>query len=183
MGNNVYAAAGVSQELAISKTIRLDDDVLAYIAEYGKFGESHSDVLRRLLPNFPTRQRPDRAKSSNGRKSHARLPRGLARPAKDFVPIVAFVLFSRFNGKAMWQEVLNEIKKTFGGRFNSYDLASHGDGDIRWEENVKFAISLMRKEDKGLIVPADGSRDGMWELTRRGLEYAKGLGGDPSQIE
>jgi hypothetical protein len=36
----------------MSNTIRIDDDVDAYIRHYGKFGESHSDVLRRLLPDF-----------------------------------------------------------------------------------------------------------------------------------
>ena len=36
----------------MSTTIRIDDDVEAYIHQHGKFGESHSDVLRRLLPNF-----------------------------------------------------------------------------------------------------------------------------------
>jgi hypothetical protein len=37
----------------MAKSIRIDDDVLDYIAEHGKFGETHSDVLRRLIPNFP----------------------------------------------------------------------------------------------------------------------------------
>src|SRR5437660_1442964 len=35
-----------------SITIRIDGDVAAYIQEHGKFGESHNDVLRRLLPDF-----------------------------------------------------------------------------------------------------------------------------------
>jgi len=33
-------------------TVRLDDDVVAYFKERGRFGESYSDVLRRLLPEF-----------------------------------------------------------------------------------------------------------------------------------
>lgn len=37
-------------------TIRVDDDVVAYFAEHGKFGETHSDVLRRLLPGFRAAQ-------------------------------------------------------------------------------------------------------------------------------
>lgn len=37
-------------------TIRIDDDVNAYIREQGKFGESYSDVLRRLLPGFESTQ-------------------------------------------------------------------------------------------------------------------------------
>src|SRR5687767_10293058 len=32
--------------------ISLDDDLIPYFEEHGKFGETHSDVLRRLLPGF-----------------------------------------------------------------------------------------------------------------------------------
>lgn len=47
------------------KNPRIDEDVLAYIAEHGKFGETHSDVLRRLLPNFPVSHGSEKKKKKN----------------------------------------------------------------------------------------------------------------------
>ena len=36
-------------------SIRIEDDLVAYFEDHGKFGETHSDVLRRLLPAFSPR--------------------------------------------------------------------------------------------------------------------------------
>lgn len=48
----------------MSTTIRIDDDIIDYFKEHGKFGETHSDVLRRLLPGFQTSEQSSTEASS-----------------------------------------------------------------------------------------------------------------------
>ena len=39
-------------------TIQLEDDLVDYFKEYGKFGENYCDVLRRLLPGYRPSKNP-----------------------------------------------------------------------------------------------------------------------------
>jgi hypothetical protein len=59
-------------------TVRLDDDLIAYIHEHGKFGESHSDVLRRRLIDFDDKDYSsispiNQPNAKSGRKPQQRL--------------------------------------------------------------------------------------------------------------
>jgi negative regulator of replication initiation len=53
----------------MSRIIRIDDEVAAHIEAHGKFGESHNDVLRRLL-DIPPQENPVSATHGNRYKWH-----------------------------------------------------------------------------------------------------------------
>ena len=101
-------------------TIRIDDDVNAFIREQGRFGESYSDVLRRLLlgfvstPHIGSTQQTDRQVEEQARSQTA--------PSKLFGhSVCAVIRWMRDDG---W--VHAEVRKVL----NSYELNHYSDSTI-----------------------------------------------------
>lgn len=146
------------KENSMSTTIRISDDVLAYLKKHGEFPESWNDVLRRRLIDFDT-------KVLKFKKAPGILPH----PQEFFRrPLLKVLLLgnnhelSRLNAFKGISEIVN---------ISLGDQIVHKGGDVRWKNNV----SWMRKKlvDIGQIYPSNEVPKGIWKLTPKGIKIAR----------
>ena len=156
----------------MSTTIRISTEVEAYIAKYGKFGETHNDVLCRQLIDF-TPQNDTKKKVK--KKSSITLARqaikdGKAYSQKFFHKPLLKVLMSAEGHKLSAKNAINSVGNIVD--LKPMDLEVHKKSrNIRWKNNVQWA----RKElvDKELMYPSKVSGVGIWILTPKGVAIAK----------
>jgi len=141
----------------MSLTIRIGREVEDRIQQCGKFGETHDDVLMRLLGLKKKKLQKKR-----------RLPKGQLTRQEEFRP---YILKALLAGKLPAKEVIRQIGMVVP--LKPMDLEKRKSGQTCWENNVQWTRQQLVNE--GLLKPVEESGRGYWELTAAGIEEAKKL--------
>lgn len=148
----------------MSITIEISTELEEYIKFYGKFGETHEDVLRRRIPDF-----------LHFEKQQKKTRKRRASRTGDFLPQSAFlkpllkVLLLSPNYRLPAKVAIRQVGKIMD--LKPGDREKHMSGDIRWENNVHWNRNLLM-HTKGWM--GDYGR-GIWGLNAVGVESARVL--------
>jgi hypothetical protein len=145
----------------MATTIRISDPTEEHIKHHGKFGETHDDVLIRLLG----------IQSTNRKKRSKPRIKGEFTSQEEFVPIILKILLVADDCELPMKDVLSIIKTQTN--LTDVDLCQHESGSVRWENNAQWARKKL--VDRGhLYKPSEVGR-GIWKLTPAGVKLAKTL--------
>jgi hypothetical protein len=140
-------------------TIRITKELEEYIKHYGKFGETHSDVICRKLLDFDEFKK----EAIKGKKDFHRYG-DLENPLLE-------VLLASENHTLKCSEAINEVGKIIN--FLPLDKKRHNKGEIRWKVNVQWARNSLVRE--GYIYNPEFAGHGYWKLTEKGIEKAMSI--------
>jgi hypothetical protein len=174
----------------MAPTIRIDDEVFTKLQEQAEpLVDSPNSVLRRLLGlaqsngSAPVSGEDAVAESSagtpapasTGRMKKVKLPRqrraarGTLLPQAEYeLPLLQVLLEA--GGRAPSREAIDLIEPKLADKFTDVDRDHLPSGELRWRNRTQFArLALV---DSGDI--KKNSPRGVWELTEKGAERAKG---------
>ena len=184
------------REVAVSPTIRIDDDVFDELKKHAEpFVDTPNTVLRRMLglgdggfesANGNGELEPAAAESAarrvaaggsrNTRRRRqtkaTRSPRAktgtILHEAAYELPMLGII--SEHGGRAAAREVLDELGTRLDGQFTEVDRHELASGDVRWRNRAQFV--RLRLVEQGDMVK-DSPR-GMWELSEQGQRRLAG---------
>lgn len=152
-------------------TIRIGDELDALIQEKGRFGETHDDVIRRLLGLSAKKSSPT-IKSTKA-KTRMASKEGLVHKQEFFRKPLLIVLANAKGHQLQCKMGMAEVFKLIGHELKPMDFEKNSSGNIRWENNLQWVRNNLVKE--GLIEPIEIAGHGLWRLTKKGILAAEGL--------
>jgi hypothetical protein len=91
-------------------------------------------------------------------------------PQKEFrIPIVESL--DELGGRAMTRQVIKSVTSKLKTRLSDDDYQSHSSGGMKYENTLQWERNAMKNEG---ILKRNSPR-GMWELSEKGLDYARSL--------
>jgi negative regulator of replication initiation len=152
----------------MATTIRITTEMEQHIAHHGKFGETHDDVLRRIIPDFAKFFSKEEAQEAQEIQE-------IQEADADFISQEAFrvpllkVLLSAPGYRLRCNEVVKKVGETMP--LKSSDYKTFSNGRFRWEHNIHWVRNKLK--DNKVIEPTKISKRGFWQLTPKGVVYAK----------
>jgi predicted CopG family antitoxin len=147
----------------MAPTIRIDDDVYAWLQEQARaFEDTPNTVLRRVAgldsETAKAFQKRRYVRDSSEGKA-AKTPQGAYRK-----PVLRAL--KKLGGKASRSQVFKELEKAMADRFTRADTKRISSGDLRWQKTAEWEVTSMR--DEGLLLPVSESGRGNWALSDAG---------------
>jgi len=153
----------------MAPTIRIDDEVYAWLQQQAKaFEDTPNSVLRRIagIDSTPEKSSPKKLDARDvGDLKGDKTPQWAYRK-----PILRAL--KKLGGKGARTQVLEEIEAAIGDRFTKADKAKIKSGAVRWQKTLEYEILQMRMER--LLRPVPETARGVWALTEKGQEAARG---------
>lgn len=110
----------------MARTIRIDDDIWEYLELHGKFGDTPSDALRRVIPGLVQKAVPRQVlRPANGAK-------GVLMADRDYtsLPISGYGFEGKHYPARTYKDVLlgicDRLRETHGTHFDDLALTLHG---------------------------------------------------------
>jgi hypothetical protein len=149
-------------------TIRVDDDVYAWLQKHAQpFEDTPNSVLRRIA-GLDSSNRAEAVESVKVEPA-PKPSKGSKTPQEDFKIPLLRVLRSH-GGEADRVTVLRELEKVMKNRLTDFDRSDIQSGTIRWQKTAEWEVHIMRNQ--GLLKPVRDTRPGVWALTEKGRKAA-----------
>ncbi len=153
----------------MAPTIRIDDEVYAWLQQQAKpFEDTPNTVLRRFagIGSTPDKSSPNKRVGRDiGNVKGGKTPQWAYRE-----PILR--VLKKLGGEGARTQVFEEIEAVMGDSFIKADKAKIKSGAVRWQKTLEYEILQMRME--GLLCPVPETARGVWALTEKGKESARG---------